>query len=73
MLDDDDENSSREARTFRNWMNSLGCDTYCQDLTEDLRDGYMLCEALDKVKPGVIEWRRVTAPPMKLPFKKMEN
>jgi plastin-1 len=35
----DDEQTSREERAFRMWINSLGVSTYINNLFEDLRDG----------------------------------
>lgn len=30
-------------------------------------------EALDKVSPGSVNWRQATKPPIKMPFRKVEN
>lgn len=35
----DDEETSREERCFRLWINSLGIDTYVNNLFEDIRNG----------------------------------
>lgn len=57
-----DENSegSREERTFRLWINSLGLDNvYINNLYEDIRSGELLLRVIDKVKPGSVQWNRV--------------
>ena len=38
----DDEQTSREERAFRMWINSLGVSTYINNLFEDLRDGWVM-------------------------------
>jgi plastin-1 len=69
----DDETDSREERAFRMWINSLGIETYVNQVFDDLRDGYVLLEILNKVEPGVVNFKRVSKPPIKMPFKKVEN
>eukprot|EP01018_Ginkgo_biloba_P006381 Gb_01810 [translate_table: standard] len=64
---------SREERAFRLWINSLGIDTYVNSLFEDVRNGWVLLEVLDKVAPGVVNWKQANRPPIKMPFKKVEN
>lgn len=34
---------------------------------------WVLLEALDKVSPGIVNWKLATKPPIKLPFRKVEN
>lgn len=34
---------------------------------------WVLLEALDKVSPGIVNWKIATKPPIKLPFRKVEN
>lgn len=34
---------------------------------------WVLLEALDKVAPGSVNWKSATRPPIKWPFKKVEN
>lgn len=68
-----DETDSREERVFRYWINSLGVDANCESLFDDVgEDGYLLLSILEKLQ-GVVDWKRVAKPPVKLPFKKMEN
>eukprot|EP00250_Pteridium_aquilinum_P024036 c2820_g1_i1 orf=218-2161(-) len=69
----DDEQTSREERAFRMWINSLGISVYVNNLFEDLRDGWVLLEVLDKVVPGIVDWKIANRPPIKLLFRKVEN
>ncbi|THU67657.1 hypothetical protein C4D60_Mb05t27020 [Musa balbisiana] len=69
----DDPQVSREERAFRLWINSLGIPTYINNVFEDLRTGWVLLEALDKVAPGIVCWKSANKPPIKMPFKKVEN
>ncbi|XP_002527257.2 fimbrin-2 [Ricinus communis] len=69
----DDTQISREERAFRLWMNSLGNSTYIDNVFEDLRNGWILLETLDKVSPGIVNWKIANKPPIKLPFRKVEN
>jgi plastin-1 len=70
---EDDAEVTREERTFRTWMNSLGCQTYCKHLFESLQDGFLLLEIIEKVNPGTVNWKTVNKPPMVSAFKKIEN
>lgn len=69
----DDVQISREERCFRLWINSLGIDTYVNNLFEDVRNGWILLEVLDKVSPGSVNWKQASKPPIKMPFRKVEN
>nr|GME13597.1 fimbrin-1 [Ipomoea batatas]GME16820.1 fimbrin-1 [Ipomoea batatas] len=69
----DDEQISREERCFRLWINSLGISSYVNNLFEDVRNGWVLLEVLDKVHPGSVNWKHATKPPIKMPFRKVEN
>lgn len=69
----DDEQISRDERCFRLWINSLGISSYVNNIFEDARNGWMLLEALDKVSPGSVNWKQATKPPIKMPFRKVEN
>ncbi|MED6161079.1 Fimbrin-2 [Stylosanthes scabra] len=69
----DDTQDSREERAFRLWMNSLGNSTYINNVFEDVRNGWVLLETLDKVSPGIVNWKIANKPPIKMPFKKVEN
>ncbi|XP_045787904.1 fimbrin-2-like [Trifolium pratense] len=69
----DDTEDSREERAFRLWINSLGNSTYINNVFEDLRNGWILLETLDKVSAGIVNWKIASKPPIKMPFKKVEN
>lgn len=34
---------------------------------------WVLLEALDKISPGIVNWKIATRPPIKMPFRKFEN
>ncbi|KAI3465519.1 hypothetical protein Pfo_022182 [Paulownia fortunei] len=69
----DDAQTSREERCFRLWINSLGIDSYVNNVFEDVRTGWVLLEVLDKISPGSVNWKQATRPPIKMPFRKVEN
>ncbi|XP_077221729.1 fimbrin-5-like [Tasmannia lanceolata] len=69
----DDVLVSREERAFRLWINSLGTATYVNNVFEDVRNGWVLLEVLDKISPGSVNWKQATKPPIKMPFRKVEN
>ncbi|EXB81084.1 hypothetical protein L484_014016 [Morus notabilis] len=69
----DDVQTSREERCFRLWINSLGIATYVNNVFEDVRNGWILLEVLDKVSPGLVNWKHASKPPIKMPFRKVEN
>ncbi|EPS65778.1 fimbrin 1, partial [Genlisea aurea] len=73
MMMTDDPQTSREERCFRLWINSLGIESYVNNLFEDVRTGWVLLEVLDKVCPECVNWKLASEPPIKLPFKKVEN
>ncbi|CAN4103696.1 unnamed protein product [Withania somnifera] len=70
---EDDAQTSREERCFRLWINSLGTDTYINNLFDNVRAGWVLLEVLDKIAPGSVNWKQATKPPIKMPFRKVEN
>ncbi|KAK1389117.1 Fimbrin-5 [Heracleum sosnowskyi] len=72
MMTDDVENS-REERCFRLWINSLGTETHVNNLFEDMRPGWVMLEVLDKIFPGSVKWKKASKPPIKMPFRKVEN
>ena len=95
----DDAQVSREERSFRLWINSLGISTYINNVFEDHRNGqdilvsiliceeqvdsvsytsylrcrWVLLEVIDKIAPGSVNWKMANRPPIKLPFRKVEN
>ncbi|CAH1245696.1 PLS3 [Branchiostoma lanceolatum] len=50
---------TREEKTFRNWMNSLGVSPRVNHLYSDMMDGLILLQIYDIVKPAVVDWGRV--------------
>ena len=57
---------SREERTFRVWLLSLlRNEVHIQNLTESLRDGYVLLRVLDTIAAGCVAWPSVHKPPFK--------
>uniref|UniRef100_A0A8D3C830 Plastin-1-like n=1 Tax=Scophthalmus maximus TaxID=52904 RepID=A0A8D3C830_SCOMX len=66
---------SREEKTFRNWINSLGVSPYVNHLYCDLCDGLVILQLYERVNVPV-NWKKVNNPPY--PFlggnmKKLEN
>jgi len=53
-----DEEGTREERSFRFWIQSMGID--CANLVDDIqRDGLVLLKVEDKVQSGVVDWKAV--------------
>lgn len=72
LLDDDVE-GSREERSFRMWINSLGIDgVYVNNLYNDVGDGIVLLKVLDRIQPGSVNWKKVEINPNNK-FKKINN
>ncbi|KAK4747166.1 hypothetical protein SAY87_026203 [Trapa incisa] len=69
----EDSQVSREESAFRFWINSFGYSTYINNVFEDVRNGWILLQTLDKVSPGIVNWKIANKPPIKMPFKKVEN
>jgi plastin-1 len=71
---DDDESDNREERVFRMWMNSLDLDNevYVTNLYEGINEGTVMLEVIDKVSPGIVEWKRVNKTKMNR-YKRLEN
>jgi len=67
------DEETREEKAFRNWMNSLGVDPYVNNLYEDLRDGIILLQILDKIQPGIVDWSKVNTKKPLNKFKQVEN
>ncbi|MBN3308165.1 PLSL protein, partial [Amia calva] len=69
------EGETREERTFRNWINSLGVNPRVNHLYGDLADAIVIFQLYEKIKVPV-DWSRVNKPPYpKLGgnMKKLEN
>lgn len=69
------EGESREERTFRNWMNSLGVSPYVNHLYSGLLDALVILQLYERIQVPV-NWRRVNRPPypaLGANMKKLEN
>uniref|UniRef100_A0A667XAL5 Lymphocyte cytosolic protein 1 (L-plastin) n=1 Tax=Myripristis murdjan TaxID=586833 RepID=A0A667XAL5_9TELE len=69
------EGETREERTFRNWMNSLGVNPRVNHLYADLDDALVIFQLYEKIKVPV-DWDRVNKPPyskLGSNMKKLEN
>jgi hypothetical protein len=63
-LIDDDIEGSKEERMFTRWINTLGIpDVFVTDLVEECKDGVLLNQVIDKIKPGTTDWKMVRNPP----------
>lgn len=67
-----DAEGDREARAFVLWLNSLGVDPFVTNLF-DLGDGLVFLQAMDKVKVGSVDWKKVNKSPVTSKFKRVEN
>jgi len=64
----------REARAFALWLNSLGVEPFVNNLFEDLRDGLILIQAVGKIHPNMVDWKKVNkGSPITSKFKRVEN
>nr|API61862.1 Plastin-2 [Locusta migratoria] len=50
---------TREEKTYRNWMNSMGVQPYVNWLYSDLADGLVIFQLYDIIKPGIVNWNKV--------------
>ncbi|NXS81937.1 PLSI protein, partial [Erpornis zantholeuca] len=69
------EGESKEERTFRNWMNSLGVSPYVNHLYSDLSDALIIFQLYDMTRVPV-DWSHINKPPYSLlggNMKKIEN
>ncbi|KAK2941068.1 putative actin bundling protein [Blattamonas nauphoetae] len=74
LIEDTDSPENREERAFRNWVNNMGISTFCNNLFDDLQDGYALLELIEKLTPeNTINQKKINKPPVKSVFKKNEN
>ena len=73
-LDSDlfDGEGDREARAFTLWLNSLGVDPFVTNLF-DQGDGLVFLQAMDKIKVGSVDWKKVNKAPVSSKFKRVEN
>ncbi|KAJ8270348.1 hypothetical protein GJAV_G00113370 [Gymnothorax javanicus] len=69
------EGESREERTFRNWMNSLGVTPYVNHLYCDLVDALVIFQLYERIQVAV-DFKKVNRPPypaLGANMKKLEN
>ncbi|XP_041846134.1 plastin-2-like isoform X2 [Melanotaenia boesemani] len=59
------ESETREERTFRNWMNSLGVSPHVHHIYGDLLDALVILQLYEKIKVPVDWNNRVNLPPFK--------
>ncbi|KAM3868895.1 plastin-3 isoform 1-T1 [Diretmus argenteus] len=70
------EGETREERTFRNWMNSLGVNPHVNHLYGDLQDAMVILQLYEKIKVPVDWISKVNRPPypkIGTNMKKLEN
>ncbi|KAM6984491.1 plastin-3 [Tautogolabrus adspersus] len=70
------EGETREERTFRNWMNSLGVNPHVNHLYGDLQDAMVILQLYEKIKVCVDWNNKVNMPPypkLGTYMKKLEN
>ncbi|XP_014088037.1 plastin-3 isoform X2 [Bactrocera oleae] len=66
---------TREEKTYRNWMNSMGVAPHVNWLYSDLADGLVIFQLFDIIKPGIVNWQRVHKrfSPLRKFMEKLEN
>ncbi|XP_063718481.1 plastin-3-like isoform X2 [Symsagittifera roscoffensis] len=70
---------TREEKTFRNWINSLGLKAFgvplhfVNHLFYDVTDGLVILAIEDQIAPGVVEWKNIKKPPIKMEIFKRQN
>jgi len=68
---------TREEKTYRNWMNSMGVSPYVHYIYNDLTDGNVIFQLYDICRPGMVEWKKVkrvfAKQVQKAKFEKIEN
>lgn len=66
---------TREEKTYRNFINSFGMDPYVNYLYSDLRDGLVILQLYDTIKPNTVDWSKVykTFSKIKERFQKLNN
>lgn len=50
---------TREEKTYRNWMNSMGVSPHVNWLYSDLTNGIIIFQLYDIIRPGMVDWKRV--------------
>lgn len=66
---------TREEKTYRNWMNSLGVSPYVSYLLTDLADGLIILQLEDIIRPGCVDWSKIHRKfrQMRITFEQLEN
>lgn len=68
---------TREEKTYRNWMNSMGVKPGVNYLYSDLTDGLVIFQLYDIISPGIVNWKRVQQldnnRPARATMQKLEN
>lgn len=66
---------TREEKTYRNWMNSLGVQPYVNWLYTDLSNGIVIFQLYDIIKTGIVEWKKVATKfhPLKAMMDQIQN
>jgi len=66
---------TREEKTYRNWMNSMGVSPYVNRIYNDLCDGLIIFQLYDIIKPGTVDWKKVIQKfnKMRMLMEKIEN
>lgn len=75
-IEDFDAEGEREARVFTLWLNSLDIQPAVNNLFEDVKDGVVLLQAYDKIKPNTVNWKHANKRPADKElsrFKAVEN
>lgn len=63
-LINDDIEGTREERAFRLWINTLNIeDVFVTNLYEEAREGILLLKVLEKIEPGIVDWKKVEKNP----------
>nr|CAG8436625.1 9303_t:CDS:10 [Entrophospora candida] len=57
-LEEFDDSDDREARVFSLWLNSLDVTPAVNNLYEDLKDGLIILQAYEKLRPGIVDWKK---------------
>ncbi|KAJ3431688.1 fimbrin-1 [Anaeramoeba flamelloides] len=54
------QTETREEKSFRLWINSLGVKPKVYHLYEDLKDGLILCQVIEKIGPKkIVNWKKI--------------
>lgn len=50
---------TREEKTYRNWMNSMGVNPYVNWLYSDLANGLIIFQLYEIIHSGIVDWKKV--------------